>query len=178
MKLNKQDILQALATISEPGEGGNLVESGALTNIVIFGDEVVVDVTIKNPSLQAKKKTEVEIMKAIHDKVYEKAKVKVNIKVEATQKPKNEIKGKSIPGIQNIVAVASGKGGVGKSTVTANLAATLAKMGFKVGVLDADIYGPSIPIMFDVEHDRPIAVDVNGKSKMKPIENYGVKILS
>ena len=134
--------------------------------------------TIKNPSLQAKKKTEVEIMKAIHDKVYEKAKVKVNIKVEATQKPKNEIKGKSIPGIQNIVAVASGKGGVGKSTVTANLAATLAKMGFKVGVLDADIYGPSIPIMFDVEHDRPIAVDVNGKSKMKPIENYGVKILS
>ena len=178
MKLNKQDILQALETISEPGEGGNLVESGALTNIVIFGDEVVVDVTIKNPSLQAKKKTEVEIMKAIHDKVYEKAKVKVNIKVEATQKPKNEIKGKSIPGIQNIVAVASGKGGVGKSTVTANLAATLAKMGFKVGVLDADIYGPSIPIMFDVEHDRPIAVDVNGKSKMKPIENYGVKILS
>ena len=178
MKLNKQDILQALETISEPGEGGSLVESGALTNIVIFGDEVVVDVTIKNPSLQAKKKTEVEIMKAIHDKVYEKAKVKVNIKVEATQKPKNEIKGKSIPGIQNIVAVASGKGGVGKSTVTANLAATLAKMGFKVGVLDADIYGPSIPIMFDVEHDRPIAVDVNGKSKMKPIENYGVKILS
>lgn len=178
MKINKQDILQALESISAPGEGKNLVESNAVTNVVIFGDEVIVDVTIKNPSLQAKKKTEVEIMKTIHDKVYEKAKVKVNIKVDAPVKPKNEIKGKPIPGIQNIIAVASGKGGVGKSTVTANLAVTLAKMGFNVGVLDADIYGPSIPIMFDVEHDRPLAVDVNGKSKMKPIENYGVKVLS
>lgn len=178
MKLVKQDILEALETISAPGEGQNMVESGAVTNVVIFGDEIVVDVTIKNPSLQAKKKTEVEIMKTIHDKVYEKAKIKVNIKVEAPAKPKNEIKGKPIPGIQNIVAVASGKGGVGKSTVTANLAATLAKMGFKVGVLDADIYGPSIPIMFDAELERPLSVEVNGKSKMKPVENYGVKILS
>lgn len=178
MKINKQDILKALEAISAPGEGQNLVESGAVTNVVIFGDEVVVDVTIKNPSLQAKKKTEVEIMKVIHDRVYEKAKVKVNVKVEVPENPKNEIKGKAIPGIKNIIAVASGKGGVGKSTVTANLAATLSKMGFKVGILDADVYGPSIPIMFDVESARPLAVDVNGRSKMKPIENYGVKILS
>ena len=178
MKINKQDILKALETISAPGEGQNLVESGAVTNVVIFGDEVIVDVTIKNPSLQAKKKTEVEIMKVIHDKVYEKAKVKVNIKVEAPENPKNEIKGKAIPGIKNIVAVASGKGGVGKSTVTANLAATMSKMGFKVGILDADVYGPSIPIMYDVESARPLAIEVDGRSKMKPIENYGVKILS
>ena len=178
MKINKQDILQALETISAPGEGGNLVETGAITNIVIFGDEVVVDVTITNPSLQAKKKTEVEIMKVIHDKVYEKAKVKVNIKVNASEKPKNEIKGNPIPGIQNIIAVASGKGGVGKSTVTANLAVTLRKMGFNVGILDADVYGPSIPIMFDVESARPLAIEIEGRSKMKPIENYGVKILS
>jgi ATP-binding protein involved in chromosome partitioning len=146
---------------------------------VTFGDEVIVDITISNPSLQAKKKTEVEIMKTIHDKVYEKAKITVNVKVDApTKSAPNVIKGKAIPGIQNIVAVASGKGGVGKSTVTANLAVTLAKMGFKVGILDADIYGPSVPIMFDVENERPLAVNVHGKSKMKPVENYGVKILS
>lgn len=179
MKLNKQDILKALETISAPGEGQNMVESKAVTNVITFGDEVIVDITIKNPSLQAKKKTEVDIMKTIHDLVYEKAKVTVNVKVNAPAKPVvNVIKGKAIPGIQNIVAVASGKGGVGKSTITANLAVTLAKMGFKVGILDADIYGPSIPIMFDVEKERPLAVNEKGVSKMKPIENYGVKILS
>ena len=181
MKLNKQDILDALKTITVPGEGQNMVDSGAVTNVVTFADEVIVDLTIKNPSLQARKKTEVEILQTIHRKVYEKAKIKVNIKVEApapSPKQTNEIKGKPIPGISNIVAVASGKGGVGKSTVTANLAVTLAKMGFKVGILDADIYGPSIPIMFDVASERPLSVNVDGKSKMKPVENYGVKVLS
>ncbi|WP_033960301.1 Mrp/NBP35 family ATP-binding protein [Psychroserpens jangbogonensis] len=179
MKLNKQDIFKALETITVPGEGQNMVESGAVTNVVTFADEVIVDITIKNPSLQAKKKTEVEIMKTIHDIVYEKAKITVNVKVDAPAKSApNVIKGKKIPGIQNIIAVASGKGGVGKSTVTANLAVTLAKMGFKVGVLDADIYGPSMPIMFDVELERPVAVNVDGKSKMRPVENYGVKMLS
>lgn len=179
MKLHKQDIYKALETITVPGEGQNMVESGALKNVVTFADEVIVDITIKNPSLQAKKKTEVDILKTIHRDVYEKAKITVNVKVEAPAKPvTNVIKGKAIPGIQNIIAVASGKGGVGKSTVTANLAVTLSKMGFKVGILDADIYGPSIPIMFDVINERPLAVTIDGKSKMKPVENYGVKVLS
>lgn len=179
MKLNKNDILKALENITVPGEGQNMVDSGAVTNVMVFGDEVVVDLTIKNPSLQARKKTEVEILKIIHREVYEKAKITVNVKVDAPVKPKvNEIKGKPIPGIKNIIAVASGKGGVGKSTVTANLAVTLAKMGFKVGVLDADIYGPSMPIMFDVAQERPLSIKVDGKSKMKPVENYGVKMLS
>ncbi|MAL22172.1 MAG: chromosome partitioning protein [Xanthomarina sp.] len=179
MKLNKQDILKALETISAPGEGKNMVESGAVKNVVTFADEVIVDIAINNPSLQAKKKTEVEIMKTIHDLVYEKAKITVNVKVDApTKSAPNVIKGKQIPGIQNIIAVASGKGGVGKSTVTANLAVTLSKMGFKVGVLDADIYGPSVPMMFQVENEKPLAVNIEGKSKMKPVENYGVKILS
>lgn len=177
MKLDKKEILKALETITVPGEGKNMVESGAVTNIMTFGDEVVVDVTIKNPSLQARKKTEVEILKAVHNEVYEKAKIKVNIKVDAPEK-KPQIKGKSIPGIKNVIAVASGKGGVGKSTITANLAVTLARMGFRVGLLDADIYGPSIPMMLDVERERPLAVQVDGKSKMKPVENYGVKVLS
>jgi ATP-binding protein involved in chromosome partitioning len=130
--------------------------------------------------LHIKKRAEVDIIKVIHEKVYEKAKVKVNIKVEAPEKPENPnlIRGKQIPGISNIIAVASGKGGVGKSTITANLAVTLAKMGFKVGVLDADIYGPSMPIMFDVENSKPVSVEVDGKSKMQPITSYGVEILS
>jgi ATP-binding protein involved in chromosome partitioning len=179
MKIDKKDILTALEQITVPGEGQNMVESGAVTNIQIFGDEVELDITIKNPSLQARKKTEVEILKIIHRQVYEKAKIKINVKVEAPAKAKvNEIKGKPIPGITNIIAVASGKGGVGKSTVTANLAVTLAKMGFKVGLLDADIYGPSMPIMFDVANEKPLAVNIGGKSKMKPVESYGVKLLS
>ena len=179
MKLDKKEVLKALQLITVPGEGQNMVESGAVKNIQIFGDEVEIDLTIANPSLQARKKTEVEILKIIHKEVYEKAKIKINIKVDAPAKPKtNEIKGKPLPGIQNIIAVASGKGGVGKSTVTANLAVTLAKMGFKVGLLDADIYGPSMPIMFDVAQEKPLAVNVGGKSKMKPVESYGVKLLS
>ena len=178
MKFNKQDVERALKTITVPGEGQNMIESKAVKNIMVFADEVIVDITISNPSLQAKKRTEVDILKTIHELVYAKAKIQVNVKVEASTQPKNEIKGKSIPGIQNIVAVASGKGGVGKSTVTSNLAVTLSKMGFKVGILDADIYGPSIPIMFDVQNEKPLAVNVEGKSKMKPVESYGVKVLS
>jgi ATP-binding protein involved in chromosome partitioning len=180
MKIEKKDVLKALETISVPGEGQNMVESGAVKNVLVFGDEVIVDITITNPSLQAKKKTEVSILQAIHREVYEKAQIKVNLKVEAPVKENNSpvIKGKPIPGIDNIIAVASGKGGVGKSTVTANLAVTLSKMGFKVGLLDADIYGPSSTIMFDVVNERPLSVTIDGKSKMKPVESYGVKILS
>lgn len=176
MKLDRKDILKALEAITIAGEGKNMVESGAVTNVVTFGDEVVVDLVLHTPAMHIKKRAEDDIKKTIQDLVSPDAKIKVNIKVEVPEK--NEIKGKSIPGIKNIIAVASGKGGVGKSTVTANLAVTLAKMGFSVGVIDADIYGPSMPIMFDVENEKPISVMVDGKSKMKPVESYDVKILS
>lgn len=176
MKLDRKEILKALETITIAGEGKNMVESGAVTNVLTFGDEVVVELVLHTPAMHIKKRAEDDIKKTIHDLVSADAKVKVNIKVETPEK--NEIKGKSIPGIKNIIAVASGKGGVGKSTVTANLAVTLAKMGFSVGVLDADIYGPSMPIMFDVESEKPISVTVDGRSKMKPVESYEVKILS
>jgi ATP-binding protein involved in chromosome partitioning len=176
MKLDRKDILKALETITIAGEGKNMVESGAIANVVTFGDEVVVDLVLHTPAMHIKKRAEDDIKKTILELVSPDAKIKVNIKVEVPEK--NEIKGKAIPGIKNIIAVASGKGGVGKSTVTANLAVTLAKMGFSVGVLDADIYGPSMPIMFDVESEKPISVEVNGKSKMKPVESYDIKILS
>ena len=177
MKLDRKEILSALETITIAGEGKNMVESGAVKNILTFGNEVVVDLVLTTPAMHIKKRAEDDIKKLIHSNFSPDAVVKVNIKVEAPANP-NEIKGKAIPGISNIIAVASGKGGVGKSTVTANLAVTLAKMGFKVGILDADIYGPSMPIMFDVENEKPISVEVNGKSKMKPVESYEIKILS
>jgi ATP-binding protein involved in chromosome partitioning len=176
MKLDRKDILKALETITIAGEGKNMVESGAIANVITFGDEVVVDLVLHTPAMHIKKRAEDDIKKTILELVSPDAKIKINSKVEVADKP--EIKGKSIPGIKNIIGVASGKGGVGKSTVTANLAVSLAKMGFSVGILDADIYGPSMPIMFDVENEKPISVTVDGKSKMKPVESYEVKILS
>lgn len=179
MQLKREDILKALDTISLPGEGKTMVESGAVQNVMTFADEVVVDLKMSTPALHIKKRAEADVRKVIKEKVHADAKVQVNIKIEkAPKQDPNLIKGKPIPGIKNIIAVASGKGGVGKSTVTSNLAVSLSKMGFKVGVLDADIYGPSVPIMFDVANEKPLSVKVNGKSKMKPIENYGVKVLS
>jgi ATP-binding protein involved in chromosome partitioning len=176
MKLDRKEILKALETISIAGEGKNMVESGAIQNVITFGDEVVVDLLLSTPAMHIKKRAEDDIKKIIQDTFSDQIKVKINTRVEVPEK--NEIKGKFIPGIKNIIAVASGKGGVGKSTITANLAVTLAKMGFKVGVLDADIYGPSMPIMFDVENEKPISIEVDGKSKMKPVESFEVKILS
>jgi len=179
MSFKKQEIYGALEKISAPGEGKNLIESNSVTNVVVFGNEVIVDVTIGNPTLQAKKKIEIEIMKIIHDEIDQKIDVKVNVKTKIIEvKPTSIVEDKSIPGINNIIAIASGKGGVGKSTITANIAVSLSKMGFKVGVLDADVYGPSMPIMFDVAKERPLSVNIDGKSKMQPIENYGIKMLS
>ncbi len=180
MSFKKQDIYKALETITAPGEGKSLIENKNVTNVVVFGNEVIVDVTISNPTLQAKKKIESEISKAIKENISEDIDVKINLKVVAAAPKENPnlIRGKEIPNIKNIIAIASGKGGVGKSTITANVAISLAKMGFKVGVLDADVYGPSQHIMFDVEKARPLSVKVEGRSKMEPVENYGVKLLS
>ena len=179
MKITKEAVINAIKNISLPGEGENIIDRGAVSNIMIFGDQIDVDIQLENPSLQARKKLEVSILKTIHERVYEKAKIKINIKVVSPPAPEqNTIKGKPIKGIENVIAVSSGKGGVGKSTVTANLAVTLAQMGCKVGVLDDDIYGPSIPTMFDMEGARPLSIQVEGKSMMEPVENYGVKVLS
>ena len=179
MKLDRKEILKALESISIAGEGKNMVESGAVQNVVVFGDEVVVDLLISSPAMHIKKRAEEDVKKLIQEQFPAATIVKINTKVEAPAATASQaIKGKAIPGISNIIAVASGKGGVGKSTVTANLAVSLAKMGFSVGILDADIYGPSMPIMFDVENEKPISVEVDGKSKMKPIESYEIKLLS
>lgn len=180
MSLSKKDIFNGLSHIKVPGEDTTITDAGLVKNIQVFGDEVEIDVDSPNPTLQFRKKLEVEIMKGLHERIHPKLKVKVRTHIiEQAEKPKpNDIKGKPIPGVDNIIAIASGKGGVGKSTLTANLAVELANMGFKVGLVDADIYGPSMPVMFDVPNAKPVAVEVDGKSLMQPIESYGVKLLS
>lgn len=176
--MRKPEIEEFINQLTVHGTDQTLGAVGGLTNLQIFGEELIIDLTLPSPSLQARKKTEAVVVEAIQERFGAQLKIQVNSKLAAPPKVAAPIKGKSIPGIQNIVAVASGKGGVGKSTVTANLAITLAEMGFKVGILDADIYGPSMPMMFDVAYERPLAVTVDGKSKMKPVSNYGIKLLS
>jgi ATP-binding protein involved in chromosome partitioning len=180
MSFKKQDIYKVLETITAPGEGKSLIENKNVTNVVTFGNEVLLDIVISNPTLQAKKKLESEITRVLKSNIDSQIEVKINVKVQQPEikEKTNLIRGKEIPSIKNIIAIASGKGGVGKSTITANTAISLAKMGFSVGVLDADIYGPSQHIMFDVEKSKPLSVNVEGRSKMKPVENYGVKLLS
>ena len=179
MNIQKQQIQEALKSVKVKGDEKSLIENNLVTNIVVFGDEVNIDITIHNPTLHAKKQVEVDILKAIHEQVYAKAKIKVRVNVEAIkQENSNLIRGEKIQGVENIIAIASGKGGVGKSTVTANLAVALQRKGYKVGVVDADIYGPSQHIMFDVEKSRPQASQVNGKPVMLPVESYGVKLVS
>lgn len=148
-------------------------------NFQVVGEEVYIDMVAHSPAMHEKKKLEVAMKQAFASEFGEHIILKLKIaSPEPTEIQQNQIKGKAIPGIQNIIAIASGKGGVGKSTVTANLAITLQKMGFSVGVLDADIYGPSVPTMFDTEGEKPLSVEVDGKSMMKPVENYGVRMLS
>ena len=176
-KISPQLIKQYLNSVFEKNDLNGIIGSDGIRNINIFSHEVVIDLSILNPTLQAKKKLESLIETAVLKNFQNFSKVVVNFFVVKEEKAPL-IKGKAIKNIKNIVAVASGKGGVGKSTVTANLSISLAKMGFSVGVLDADIYGPSIPMMFDVLNEKPKSKNINGVSKMIPISSYGVKLLS
>jgi len=177
--MDKQAVLDALKTVKTASGQSNIVDAGHVRNLQIFGDEVVVDAVADRAALHLKKKLEVEILTAIHTHVHPKAKIKVNLTVEAPAETRAQrIRGEAIPGIQHIVAVASGKGGVGKSTVTANLAVALAEMGFSVGVVDADIYGPSLPLMLDAVNEKPGSIEVDGKRMMEPVFTHGVKLMS
>ena len=177
MKPSKDIILSLLKTIYLENSETDIVSNKSITNVIVFENEVIIDLEINNPTLQSKNKIKASINDVLKSK-FNQIEVKVNFKITKTTNKTILNDSRVLENIQNIIAVSSGKGGVGKSTVTANLAISLQKMGFSVGVLDADIYGPSIPMMFDVVDKKPLAVNLNGKSKMKPIENFGIKILS
>jgi ATP-binding protein involved in chromosome partitioning len=176
--LTKNLISEILSNVHFENNKEDIITDGSVKNLVVFDNEIIIDFKILKPTLQAKNTIKKKIIDSLKNKIDFNLDVKINFILISEKENTIYNSTKKIENISNIIAISSGKGGVGKSTVTANLAVSLSKMGFKVGVLDADIYGPSIPEMFDVSGQKPKAVDVDGKSKMKPIENYGVKILS
>jgi len=177
LELNKKNIEELFeqTTLNESNE--KLLQNDSLLNVQIFGNEVILDFEISNPTLQYKKKIESLSTQLLQKKFGEELKVKTNFSIKKVEK-EVKIQGNPIPGVKNIIAVSSGKGGVGKSTISANLSVALAKLDYKVGLIDADIYGPSMPIMFDLVGESPKAIDVEGKKKMQPLENYDVKMVS
>ena len=176
MTLYPKLIMDALATVTYAGTKKNLVESGMVADQpAINGNKVTVVLEFPRDTDPFLKSTVKAAEAAIHYHVS--PEVEVEIVTEFKAKPRPEVD-KLLPEVKNIIAVSSGKGGVGKSTVSANLAIALARLGYKVGLLDCDIFGPSVPKMFQLEEARPYAVNKDGRDLIEPVEQYGVKVLS
>ena len=176
MTLYPKLIMDALATVTYAGTKKSLVESGMVADTpAISGNKVKVVLEFQRDTDPFLKSTVKAAEAAI--KYHCGKDVEVTIETEFKSKPRPEVE-QLLPDVRNIIAVSSGKGGVGKSTVAANLAIALARLGYKVGLLDTDIFGPSMPKMFNVEDEKPYAVRVDGRDLIQPIEQYGVKLLS
>ena len=176
MTLYPKLITDALRQVIYPGTKKNIVESGMLAdNIRIDGMKVSFSIIFPRDTDPFLKSTLKAAEAQIHYSVSKD--VEVTITPEFKSAPRPEV-GKMLPNVKNVIAVSSGKGGVGKSTVAANLAIALARLGYKVGLLDCDIFGPSVPKMFQVEDARPYAVKKDGRDLIEPVEKYGIKVLS
>jgi ATP-binding protein involved in chromosome partitioning len=176
MEISRENVLEILGSILEPDLKKDLVSANLVEELVIEDAKITLKVYVSNPALHARKRMQealdFNLKRAFGDQL-EVISTVVGLPADAKTAQR-----KILPEVKNIVAIASGKGGVGKSTVTANLAGGLAKAGYRVGIVDADIYGPSMPTMFDVVNERPTMLDIDGVPKINPVLSYGIKILS
>ena len=176
MEITRENVLEVLSSIMEPDLKKDIVTANLVEELSIEGNSLSVRVLVSNPALHARKRmseaVEFNLKRSFGDTL------ELNVEVKGMAAEAKSAHRKILPQVKNVIAIASGKGGVGKSTITANLAGGLAKAGYKVGIVDADIYGPSMPTMFDVVEERPTMVDIDGEPRIDPVVNYGIKILS
>jgi ATP-binding protein involved in chromosome partitioning len=174
--ITREAALKVLSEIQDPESKQDIVSANLLVNLETAEMQIKVQVNSLNPALHARKRMEEAIQFRLKKAFGQD--ITVICEVKASSGIERKLRRSILPDVKNVIAIASGKGGVGKSTLTANLAVGLAQAGYTVGLIDADIYGPSMPTMFDVVGQRPSMIEINGKSLIQPIENYGVKLLS
>ena len=176
MELSRENVIEVLGKIIEPDLKKDIVSANLVANIEIDKNKLTLKIYVSNPALHARKR----MTEALNFNLIKSFGETLELETEVVGMPAEALAAhrKILPQVKNIIAIASGKGGVGKSTITANLAGGLVKAGYKVGIVDADIYGPSMPTMFDVVSEKPTMVDIDGTSKINPVVNYGIKILS
>lgn len=174
--ITQEAVLAALANVDDPDLHKDIVSLGMVKNLSINGNKVSFTVELTTPACPMKEMIEKACINAVRMMVSKEAEIDITMsaRVVSNRKDAQEV----LPGVKNIIAVASGKGGVGKSTVAVNLALALAAEGASVGIMDADIYGPSVPIMLGIRDERPKMTEVNGKGMIVPVEKYGIKAMS
>jgi len=176
MQIDRAAILEVLGKITEPDLKNDLVSLNLIESLELDGEHIRLSVRISNPALHARKRMQ-EAIEFNLKRVFGQQ-LQISCQIQGLDAESRSARRKILPDVKHIIAIASGKGGVGKSTITANLAGGLAKKGYKVGIVDADIHGPSMPTMFDLVGERPKMTDVNGQSLIAPIESNGIQILS